>query len=252
MSDVVEKGKGKGRPKLVVKPHTLDKSKLKSGDFGTYISLYYDNDDKPLPLSAITQRITEADRTINKNIAQTALDIYFVRMNWKTTYSREIEEQFDTWLKNSIQLSRAYSLDLLKCVRELVAHKSGVNKIGDVKKFDDAILATVQNVFNKYNISVLREVIHAPKDMKKEYIGQLLDGKDIDAKELKEKKKTTKPIVKKPSFLIDHKYLIDLKTVLSLDDLYSADEKLAEKVEEAIEQAIRKYQKGKVSTVVDK
>ena len=237
MADIQKKSRG--RPAKVIVPHTLPAT-FDTTQHSSYIKLYYDNDHKPLPLEKITKRIAEADSNINTSIAQTALDIYFVRSNWSTTYSRNKKHQFKTWLEETIPFSRAYSLDLLKCVKELVEYKSGE----DIKELDDAVLATVQKVFDNNGIGVLRDIIHAPEQIRDGYVERLLNGEEIPSNELKEIKKTKKPQVAKDRHIVDHKLTLNGGIVLSLESLAKSNPNLAEKIEDAIERVYRKYLKN--------
>lgn len=229
----------RGRPAKVIVPHTLPET-FDTTQNSAYIKLYYDKNHNPLPLETIAKRIAEADSSINKSIAQTALDIFFVRSNWATTYSRDKSQQFKTWLEETIPFSRAYSLDLLKCVKELVKYKSGEN----AKELDDAVLATVHKVFENNGIGVLREIIHAPDDVRDGYVERLLNGEEIPSSELKEIKKTKQPKTNKVKHLVNHKLTLDGKVVLSLDALAKSNPNLAEKIENAIEKVYRIYLKN--------
>lgn len=161
-------------------------------------------------------------------------------------FSQKKNYQFKTWLKETVPFSRSYSLDLLKCIRELIAHKSSEK---DIKELNDALLASVQEVFNKHGIATLREVIHLPASVKQEYLGQLFDSEaKISQDEIKEKKKELKPQLPKESALIDHVLRIGKKDVLSLQSLVSEDPELAKEVEKAIERVYAKYKRQKEST----
>lgn len=240
-----EKTKKRGRPQKPVVPHQLAEEFNKQ-EFQTYRNIYYTKDKKLLPLEKITTRIKNADTTINQSIVQTALDIYFVRMNWKTAYSRNTDKQFAAWLKETIPFSRSYALDLLKVVRELVALKAGGI---EVKELNDIFLASVQDVFNKYGIATLREVIHLPKSIKKEYLTQLLDpAVTIDQDVIKAKKKELRPQLPKKTVLVDHVLSLNNNEVLSLKKLITEDPKLANEVEKAIERVYAKFKRQKEST----
>lgn len=240
-----EKTKKRGRPAKLIVPHQLSKE-VDIPKYQAYRELYYTNDNQLLPLGKIAKRIKEADTTINQSIVQTALDIYFVKMNWKTAYSRKKTDQFKTWLKETVPFSRSYALDLLKCVRELIAHQSNDH---EGKELDDALLASVQEVFNKHGIATLREVIHLPASVKQEYLGQLFDPEvTINQDEIIEKKKALKPKLPKKSVLTDHVLRIGNREVLSLQSLVTEDPLLAKEIEKAIERVYAKYKRQKEST----
>ena len=235
------KGK-RGRPRKAIVPHTL------SPDFDgqnnkIYRDLYYTGGNEVIALAEIENRIRNADSSINKSIAQTALDIYFVRANWKTSYSRDRAEQFDSWLQKTIPFSRSYVWDLLKCVKELVTYQSGEVK---AKELDDLLLVSVKQVFDKYDISLLRDVIHLPKEVKGEYLRKLIDPEaKLEKEAIKTIKDQLKAKTKVPSrnVIVDHVLKVNDKSVLNLKDLAIENAVLAAEVEKAIERAYRKYQK---------
>lgn len=241
----VKEKKGRGRPRKAIVPHTLS-SDFDGGTYKSYRDLYYTENNEIVVLSEIENRIRNADTSINKNIAQTALDIYFVRANWKTSYSRNRSEQFDSWLQKTIPFSRSYVWDILKCVKELVAFKSGNTK---TKELDDLLLASVKEVFTKYDISLLRDVIHLPKEAKGDYIKVLMDPETtLDKAMVKATKEKLKSKPREPSqnMIIDHVLMVKDKVVLQLNDLVAEDAKLATEVEKAIERVYRKYKKDKL------
>jgi len=230
-----EKGKA-GRP---AKPaHTLPAS-FDASKHKQYVELYYDANNQPLPLEAISDRISSADKAIKDKIAQTALDIYFVKMNWSTAYSRDRQLQFKTWLQKTIPFSRGYALDLLKCVKELVEHKGGNSKV-----LNDAIFASVQGVFENYSISVLREVIHTPDEVKPKLLDAVLNQKEIDVEAIRMQKADFKKA--KPT--ANDQVVQGLKKLIPLTALHSQNPELAEVVDKAIEVAIRRYINRKEST----
>ncbi len=243
-SGMSEKVKGKrGRPRKAVIHHTLS-PELNSQLNQTYRELYYNENNEIVEINKIEERIRKADLAINKNIAQTALDIYFVKANWKTFYSRNKDEQFNSWLQKTIPFSRSYVWDLMKCVKELVAFQSGNVKAIEL---DDLLLASVQQVFKKYDISLLRDVIHLPKVVKGDYIKKLMDPDTILNKaEVKAEKEQLKekPKVYLENVIINHVFKINDKEILSLEGLVTEDADLAIVVERAIEQAYKKYKKG--------
>jgi hypothetical protein len=238
---VVVKGK-RGRPRKAIVQHTLSPD-LNSQDYQSYKELYYTDNNEMVGIGKIEDRIRKADLAINKNIAQTALDIYFVKANWKTFYSRNKDDQFNAWLQKTIPFSRSYVWDLMKCVKELVAFQSGNDK---AKELDDLMLASVQQVFKKYDISLLRDVIHLPKAVKGDYISQLmnpdtlLDKAVIKAEKAKHKVEPKMPL---QNVIIDHVLKVNDKAVLSLEALAAEDSVLTVEVEKAIERAYRKYKK---------
>ena len=235
--------KGRGRPRKVVVPHTLS-PEFDGQAHKSYLDLYYTERNEVIALDKIENRIRNADYSINKSIAQTALDIYFVRANWKTSYSRNSAEQFNSWLQKTIPFSRSYVWDLLKCVKELVAYQSGDVK---AKELDDPMLASIQQVFNKYDISLLRDVIHLPKTVKEGYIQQLFDPESkLNKAAVKAKKDELKAKVKLPSqnVIVDHVLKVNDNAVLDLNDLTLEDAGLAAEVEKAIERVYRKYKKN--------
>jgi hypothetical protein len=228
-----------GRPKKIIQPHTLPDT-LDPDKYGPYIQCYYDDENQPIALPIIESRIKEADSNISNNISQTAMDIYFVKMNWKTSYSRDKNEHFATWLQNTVPFSRAYALDLLKCVKDMIEYRLGKGK----KELDDALLAAVQNVFNSHGISLMRDVIHAPKEIKGEYIQKLISGEEIDTNELKKRKKAIKPAVVKEQHITGHKLIIKGKPVLTMETLAEENPTLSGYIEKAVEAAYRKYLKN--------
>jgi hypothetical protein len=235
--------KGRGRPRKAIVPHTLSPA-FEDDRYKTYRELYYTDSNEIVGINKIAERIQKADLAINKSIAQTALDIYFVKANWKSYYSKDSTKKFDYWLEKTIPLSRSYVWDLLKCVKDMVAFKSGNEKS---KELDDVLLASVQQVFDKFDISLLRDVIHLPKEVKGEYLGKLMDlDTTVDKAVVKATKDRfkTKPGQSLQNSIVDHVFKVDGKEVLQLSALAAEDAGLAIEVEKAIERAYRKYIKN--------
>lgn len=245
------KGKRGRRAKEIVVhslPEDFDKSR-----YAEYIAKYYDESTrKPLELNRIVERIKKADGTISENIAQTALDIYFVRANWKTLYSKsgDKSEQFTEWLKNTVPLSRSYSLDLLKCVSTIVELKTGHKP----KELDDTLIAAVKDQFSKHGVTLLREIAHAPEELQKKLLPRIEKGDQITVDEIRKQKRTA--LGQKPSTplqnVIEHQLLEQgsNKVLLSLKNI--TDPALQARLERAIERAYNGYLSETAKTATTK
>ncbi len=186
----------------------------------------------------IANRLGEA-----RNIAAAAADLYAARLYWDSAYAAATGLRFRQWFVKTAPFSLAYGLDLIKLFRELVDLRGQAGSDASIH----AVGELVGSMVEIYGIGILREVLHAPADIKDEYLDRIVLLSPFDVRAFRSRVGDHKQsdIDKHEPLVVDKAFVVRGKSFASLASLARELPELGAWLERTVNAAYRTYGKSR-------